>query len=238
MKLAAFSALIWTAFFAVSSVHAQNLISNASFETPEVATGSFAQAPEWMQLAVTSGYGYVLEPTDAQLPNRGNVDGDQVGLVFGANQDWLQQVTSATLQNNTTYTLTFYLGTGADAPPTFDLSVNVFALASGDTSIDAADILFGNFYLGVDYQTDGAVPLKMFTFGFTTGAADPQAGETIGLQFTTTDSTLGHFTYVDNVSLTATAVVPEPSSMELLVMVIIFFSGGHLFRDWWSGRRC
>ena len=161
-------------------------VINPSFELPALSQGGYTSGVvDGWETTITTG---VLYPQDTQftlpLP-----DGNQVAY---ANYDSgsLAQTLSATLQSNTTYTLTVYVGKRLDCCYPILYSVELYA---------------GSVLLGSENSQD-PVPgsFAISTVTFTSGDADPLEGSPLRIVLSGLSPGQSQVGF-DNVSLDATA---------------------------------
>lgn len=143
----------------------------------------------------------------------GQADGSQ--SFFSAQRD-VMQVLGATLQANTTYTLTVEIGDRGVTGIGGNVGDNIVHLGTGATG--GANIL-----ASLDSTSPGAVATVdgdwvTWSMTYTTGANPVGLGDNLRIELTT-DTNVGWF---DNVTLDATAV-PEPSSSILVGLGVMTF---------------
>ena len=206
------------ALVASSAFAAPLFITNASFEDPVVADGGYTgnTNPGWSG----STFG-TQNPTSSLFTGAtgnalpGTATGDNDGYLntaantnpFAVQSDLVLVSNgglSATIADNTTYTLTVAIGKRSDYPNS-NAKIEILSnLASATaTTILAADQPVGTF--------------SDFTATFTTApSGDPRVGTNLRVQITATspDGGLSQLNF-DNVRLDA-AAVPEPAAMSLL----------------------
>jgi len=166
-------------------------IVNPSFESPELSPGAFTigDFDGWSTVDIAGVFYPVSFEFNLPLP-----DGNQVGYAnFGTGQ--LSQTLSATLQSNTTYTLTVYVGSRLDCCNPNPYSVSLYA---GDQLLDSES----------SQQPDPG-DFALSTITFTSDDGDPREG--LPLQIVLNSFGTGQ-TAFDNVSLDATPVGRKPSS--------------------------
>jgi hypothetical protein len=177
--------LAWLVAAGTTVLAAPVEVLNPSFESPILTPGGFIiGAFDGWETTATAGVLYPVE-TYFNLPVP---DGNQVGF---ANYDvgQLAQTLSATLQSNTTYTLTVYVGKRLDCCNPSTYSVELYA---------------GTELLGSESSQDPAAgDFAVSTVTFTSGDPDPLEG--LPLQIVFKSTTQGQVAF-DNVSLDATPV--------------------------------
>ena len=198
-------------------------VTNASFESPDTANGTFSGSQTLGPAGWTvynSGptspnrYFGVWDPTGTasyvSIP-----DGQQVGVVFLDDalglEAGLQQVLGDTLQLSTQYTLT--VGVGNFAPVVNPQNWN-FAGFPGYR----VELLAGTTVLAADNNTlsPGEGVFLTSTVNFTTGASHANAGQALAIRLVNLNGA-GIEVNFDKVSLDAEAV-PEPSGIALLAL--------------------
>jgi hypothetical protein len=188
---------IFIALSALSTAHASLLvIGDPSFEGIALSPGGFTSgvyaANSWNS-NVNAG---LFRPTASSFP-AGVPDG--LNIAYSASSAAIDQVLTATLTANTTYTLSVNVGSRLDTPHNDGYTIQLLAggaLLSGTTSFPVpAD---GTFVLATDV--------------YTAGAGDPHLGQALEIKLL---SAATGQTVFDNVKLDATAV-PEPASYLLL----------------------
>jgi hypothetical protein len=215
--------------FGGANAFATNItINDPSFEAPALAcgVGCFGSngdfAGKWTLL---SGIGVVFMPS-AGAPGDQFIsaipDGNQVAALGASNVGGeLVQDLAATVQANTTYTLTFFVGNRSDVnfiSETVSLETNLGAVLQSDTlCIDC-----------LGYPGTGLFTQR--TIVFNSGAAPAQLGKTIRIDVAVPNSVSGnHQADFDNFSLTAvptvTAGAPEPGSLMLGCSGLLFLAG-------------
>ncbi len=200
-------------------------VPNFSFELPAVADGTFAAATGWAESGSGAHEGGAYNPTagnflgaagNGALP--GTAQGAQAGLMHAggtASSNLTTAASLATIQANTTYTLTVALGNALDSP------------AAGQSISQAVLTLLANgasaAQLGFDAKT---IPLGTFTdytVSFSTGATGPLIGQAL-------TASIGHAAdldsaiIADNVRIDASPV-PEPSTTALLLGTLVLTLG-------------
>jgi len=203
-------ALCVVVFFVASGFAGVITVTNPSFETlptgglPDGGCGtgcSFSTGvaiPGWTNVEFFSGQ---LQP-GTQLGNHTMFDSLPDGITTAyANSGTIEQTVGAKVVDGATYTLTVDLG------------------QRHDTAFTAsADLLVGSTMFAATGSTPSPGGWSTYTATFTGTAAN--AGETITIQLNSS----GLQANFDNVRLTASSTVPEPSSMLLLgsgVLVLV-----------------
>ena len=221
-----FAAALAIVLGGVNAFAANITINDPSFETPALGcgVGCFGTngdfAGNWTLL---SGIGVVFMPSAGSpgfqfttaLP-----DGKQVAAIgsSGLGGELIQDL-AATVQANTTYTLTYSIGFRTDTPligDTVSLETNLGAVLQSDT-------------LGPGIT--GAPGIGLFTqrtIVFNSGAAPAQLGKTLRIDILVANGQIGQDDF-DNFSLTAvptvTAGAPEPGSLIMGCMGLLFLAG-------------
>jgi len=160
-------------------------VGNPSFESPELSPGGYTNGSfdSW-DATETAGVFYPA-PYQFNLPLP---DGNQIGFANSFSQ--LAQPLSATLQSNTTYTLTVYVGRRVDCCNPSTYSVELYAgieLLGSESSQDPAP---GDFAIS--------------TVIFTSGDPDPLEGEPLQIVLRSTQQDGGSQIAFDLVTLDAT----------------------------------
>ena len=166
----------------------------------------------------------------------GAAEGIRVGIAFnfdgsdGLGEYGLVQTLASTLQANTMYTLQVEIGNIASGTAVN----NDFFPLDGFPGY-RVDLLAGGVVVAQDNNSlAGTIPDGQFgtsTVNFSTGAAHPQLGQTLGIRLVNLnieDPTFPNSDLevdFDNVRLDAVAV-PEPSSIFLAVAAIVLIAGG------------
>jgi len=196
------------------------VVTNPSFETPNIVSGSFSGN----MTTGPSGWGWSVYNTGPTNSNRffGIWDstgtpsfvaiphGQQVGVVFLDDalslEAGIQQTLGDTLQLTTEYTLT--VGVGNFAPP-------------GPWNFTGfpgyrVELMAGSTVLAMDNNTlaPGEGIFQTSTVTFTTGASHPNAGQALAIRLVSLNGP-GVEVNFDNVTLNA-EIVPEPTSLALL----------------------
>jgi len=159
-------------------------VGNPSFESPELSPGAYiiGSFDSW-DATDTAG---VFYPAPFQF-NWPLPDGNQIGFANGASL--LTQTLSATLQSNTTYTLTVYVGRRADCCNPSTYSVELYA---------------GTELLGSESSQDPAPgDFAISTVIFTSGDPDPLEGEPLQIVLRSTQQEGSQIAF-DLVTLDAT----------------------------------
>jgi hypothetical protein len=193
-------------------------IVNPSFENPDFVTpGSFSTNVITGWTGSASSYG-VYVPTNTQYPSGNNglpgasqfvPDGDQAAYTAGTLS--ISQVLSATLLNDTVYTLGIWIGDRNDASnPMTNLHVELRAGSNILASLTPSPLPADGFW-------------KHYDVGYTSGANDPFAGQALSIWIFDDAGGNGQANF-DLVTLDATAVtttetpradVPEPMTIAL-----------------------
>lgn len=187
-------------------------VVNAGFENPVVGEGlsSSGAVPGWVRLGTSFT---IINPTAVMFSGQAP-EGENIAELAGASS--LTQTLSATLDVNTTYTLTAQVG---------DRTLLTFAGYS-------VELLAGGTVIAS--STDAFVPangtFSLATVTYTTGVADPHLGTTLGIRLRATDATFSGLrrTYFDDVKLFADTPgtpnpVPAPAGL-----VLVASAGGFL----------
>jgi uncharacterized protein (TIGR03382 family) len=201
-------------------------ILNPSFETPDLVTdtSSAVSGTSWRRVGDGSNplgidaaglakrvgagtFGTILDPTPDPL------DGEQA-LYLNGSQESVFQVLTATLQANTTYTLT------VDAGDRLGLDFQACEIRLGTVTVPLVSADFGlNLLAGTvvsnttPFNDAGANDgWETWVTTFTTGASPVGLGDQLRVEIVTTG---GIQSYFDNVRLDA-VTIPEPSAFALV----------------------
>ena len=182
--------------FAVGTADAGLLtIADPSFEGVALSPGAFTSgtyaANSWNSYANAG----IFRTTASQYP--GGVP-DGVNVAYSSSSAVIDQVLSATLAANTTYTLTVDVGSRLDAPHNDGFTIELLA---GGVLLSAAS----------NSPTPANGTFVVATDAYTTGASDPHLGQALEIKLLSAPTGQTSF---DNVKLDATAV-PEPGSLAL-----------------------
>ena len=162
-------------------------VGNPSFESPVLSPGGYiiGSFDSWD----ATGTAGVFYPASYQF-NLPLPDGNQIG--FANNTSQLAQTLSATLQSNTIYTLTVYVGKRLDCCNDGTYSVELYA---------------GNELLGSENSQDPAPgDFAISTVTFTSDNPDPLEGEPLQIVLRATQPVGGFQIAFDSVNLDATPV--------------------------------
>lgn len=196
-------------------------VPNFSFESPAVADGvADFTIPSWTQVGSGSFQAGVYNPTPtgfAGTAGAGNLPapaaGPQGAFTNTGGIGGVKLVTAgtlATIQPNTTYTLTVALGVRTDFPVAGVLLGNAYVdlLANGSAPVGAA--------LGLDANTLPVGSFQDYSVTFSTGASGGVVGQAltadIGYVATSNSGIM-----MDNVRLDASSV-PEPATLGVLLV--------------------
>jgi hypothetical protein len=172
-------------------------IGDPSFEGVSLAPGNFTAGTYAANSWNSSANAGIFRPTASSYPS-GVPNGVNIGYSSGVTID---QVLSATLTANTSYTLSVEVGSRLDAPHNDGYTIQLLAggvVLAGTTNFPVpAD---GTFVLATDV--------------YTAGPGDPHLGQALEIHL---QSVATGQTSFDSVTLTATAV-PEPTSLSLLTL--------------------
>ncbi|EDY17585.1 protein of unknown function DUF1555 [Chthoniobacter flavus Ellin428] len=182
-------------------------IGDPSFEGVSLGAGGFTSGSYAANSWNSNSNAGILRPTASEYPG-GAPDG--VNVAYSNSGAVIDQVLSATLTANTTYTLSVDVGSRLDGPFNNGYSIELLAggvLLSQTTNVPAPTN--GSFVLATDV--------------YTAGASDPHLGQALEIKLVSANTGQTSF---DNVTLNA-AAVPEPSSLMLLGLAA---TGAGLFR--------
>lgn len=214
----------------LTSIRAATLtITNPSFETPNVANGTFSGG----QTAGPSGWGWSVYNSGPTTSNRffGIWDatgtpsyisiphGQQVGVVFLDDalglEAGIQQTLSDTLQLSTTYTLNVGVGNFAPSPGGDPWNFTGFPGYR-------VELRAGSTVLAMDNNTltPGEGIFLTSTVSFTTGASHANTGQALSIRLVNLNGP-GVEVNFDNVILNSESI-PEPSSLALLACGAVF----------------
>jgi hypothetical protein len=207
--------LVGIGLFAGQAWAAPIVVNNFSFELPSLGGAGFVGCPisDWTCTPNTSSLGvyvpvsptqYASDGTDGLTsPNRIVPDGNQAGYV--QTTGGFTQNTTALIADNTTYTLSVFVGhrhdSGYPSAVTINLTENGIFIASTPVGDPGA----------------GVWTNPTLTYTTTTGAGDPFQGATLGIALFM-NGTGGEVDF-DNVTLNAAGpdnAVPEPTTILLL----------------------
>lgn len=202
-KLIAEAGALALLFVAEMELRGQTVLADGSFETPALSStrnivGSFTIGA-WSGFAKGGGgnAGLVVGVDGGLLPE----EGSQHFTFNGGNASsgtYLQQVFQTI--PGATYTLTYWLGRSGASGSTLQLQTEIFDVASG------AGTLLLSFASPPD--SVGYVGITMSVVA---------ASETTGIRFTDWSSAnLNSDLYIDNVSMTTTSAIPEPSTTAIV----------------------
>jgi len=214
-SLARVSLAVFIAVFAAGTARASLLtIADPSFEGLTLSPGSFTSGTYAAGSWNSGGNAGIFRPTTASYPG-GAPDGSYVG--YSSSSTVIDQVLSATLTANTTYTLGVAVGSRLDGPHNDGYTIQLLAggvLLSGTTNFPVpAD---GSFVFATD--------------AYTAGASDPHLGQALEIRLISAPTGQTSF---DNVTLDAVPAVPEPAS---IMMLGITAAGAGLGR--WRRKSC
>jgi hypothetical protein len=217
-------------------------VPNGSFESPGLSPGGVSvdigswdkgitdpQDYRWTGVfyAVPDGPGNAGQffPNGTQANSLDNVHGLQAGFVLDIPGRGFQQVLAlpdGVFQNGYSYTLTVGVTSTAAVPATEAFSISLFHLNEFLQPVSVAETLISGGIQSphlVDYTA--TVP--------TVQAGDSWVGQRLGIRLQVSGGpSSGGYWEIDNVRLTATSIVPEPSSWALAIVGV----GGLL----WSSR--
>ncbi len=192
-----------------------NLITNGSFETPVVTTGSFTTFASgstgitgWTVVGASGGVAIVSGTFAQECCTFPAEDGaqwlDLTGLSTNS-AEGVQQVVATTA--GTQYTLSFWVGNIFDPNGIFGTTSTVKVLVGGigGTLIDTATN---------SSTTTGTQSWEQFTTSFTATSSSTT------LDFINGDPSSDNSNGLDNVSLNASSATPEPSTLALLAVGI------------------
>jgi hypothetical protein len=154
-------------------------VNNFSFEDPAVPSGSFTVGviTDWTTTGISGVFNPITPGQFDYVP-----DGLQVGYSNGGS---ISQVLAATLQPNTVYTLTVYVGRRTDFPDPFSYGIELWA----------GDVLLNS-------DTDSVTPdpgsFNAVTVQYTSSDSDPGLGQPLKIVLSGTGSIQTAF---DNVQL-------------------------------------
>lgn len=171
-------------------------INDPSFDGVALSPGGFTSGVYAAGSWNSNTNAGIFRPTAASYPS-GVPDG--VNVAYSNSSAVIDQVLTATLTANTSYTLSIDVGSRLDAPHNNGYTIELLAggvLLSGTTNLPVpAD---GSFVLATEM--------------YTAGPGDPQLGQALEIRMISAPTGQTSF---DNVKLDATAV-PEPASLTLL----------------------
>jgi hypothetical protein len=239
------SIAVLTTFALTAVARADSItVPNFSFESPAIPSGSTTVSSTADMSTTNTGIitGWTVDTSRANgeqfgvvtassaLNSAGTSDGSQLGFLDafynGPDALTLSTSTSATIQANTTYTLTFALGApvnppqglgtaGQDVAPTDTISLLANGTAFSSTLVQDTSVPEGTV---ADFSTT-----------FTTGTTDSIIGQQLGISlFAIKDSypVVGdpgfEETVFDNVRLTEVSAVPEPATWALMLGGVAF----------------
>ena len=216
VRNAAFAVLLFGVIAPASTQAVPLTVLNPSFESPALDVGVYTvgTAAGW---TVTSDAG-VWNPDPLFWFSSPVPGGDQVAWSNGGT---FSQTLSATLQSDTSYTLTVAVGAQLYAP----FAGYQVALYAGSTLLGSESSLSpapGTFLTS--------------TLIFTSASSDPSAGQPLRIELS---SSSGFQTDFDTVSLDAAAAsapVPEPATLSLLGMGLLCVGRSRLKRGRVVGR--
>lgn len=198
-----------------STVHASVVaIGDPSFEGIALSPGGFTSglyATNSWNSNVNAG---IFRPTASSYPG-GAPDG--LNIAYSSSSAVIDQVLTATLTANTTYTLSVAVGSRLD-PPHLD-GYTIQLLAGGV-------VLAGTTNFPV--PTDGSFIVA--TDVYTAGVSDPHLGQALEIRLLSAPTGQTSF---DNVQLDATLSAPEPGRIMLLGLAA---AGACLDRRRWKNR--
>jgi len=154
--------------------------------------------------------GHTVPPDGSGRTNTSNTSGGYEALYtnFNSGGETVSQNTSVLIADNTTYSLSVWVGHRLDDP-------------YGNATLE---LLAG----GLVWQTSGVLAdpgsgkWADDTFTFTTGASDPHAGQVLGIGLLDNSATSNGQTNWDDVVLTSNSTVgtpvPEPATLSLLAL--------------------
>jgi len=182
-------------------------VGDPSFEGTVLSSGGFTSGVYTANSWNSNANAGIFRPTSSSYPS-GVPDG--VNIAYSSSAAVIDQVLSATLTANTTYTLSINVGSRFDTPHNDGYTIQLLAggvLLSGTTNFPV--------------PTDGAFVLA--TTVYTTGTSNPQLGQALEIKMFSAATGQTSF---DNVKLDATTV-PEPASFLLFGLTAI---GAGFFR--------
>ena len=193
-------------------------ISDAGFETPGAAAGGTGSlsATAW----VVSSAGGVFYPNSVTEYSQPVPEGHQVGFV---NSGVINQILTATLQANSVYTLSGYIGNRSDFGFN-SATVALFVGNSGNTSFTQLGSLV--------ITAPSAGTFATWSFDYTSPSSIPGT-ETGDLVISLGGPNSGSQVNYDEISL---SYVPEPVNMALAMFGILAV-GGTAGRRWLTSRK-
>lgn len=208
----------------VASQAAAISITNAGFETPVIAAGTFevSSAPSgWSAYGTINGGNRsvgVLNPSSTTLYASGAAEGVNVGVVFLGDagsgvESGLVQTLSATLSLNTRYVLTVAVGNITNDAQPLHNSFNFTGFPGY-----RVDFLAGGTVIASD--NNSLLPSEgqflTSTVDLSIGASHAQAGQALGIRLVNLDGVNGLEVNFDDLRLDASPI-PEPATASLVL---------------------